>query len=521
VTAERIEINVAEAEALLTRVKAVVPDEDFRLIKGLVDTHLLLHQAVTEKSTSIKRLLKMIFGHKTEKTQRKRNATSKKKTARKGEKAAGHGRNGAQHYSDAETIPISHQTLQHCDPCPACADGRLYRRRIPGVVVRITGSAPLQGMVYELEKLRCNICGKIFTADLPPEAGTQKYDETAAAMLAVLRYGSGLPLNRLAGLQGALGVPLAASTAWEVTEKLADQIHPVFSELIRQAAQGDIVHNDDTTMKILEVMKENNTTSPKPSRTGVFTTGILSISDGRKIAVFFTGRKHAGENLAAVLAGRQQGLDPPIQMCDALSRNTSEEFQTVLANCLTHGRRNFVDIAENFPDECQYVLETLGEVYHHEAIAAREGMTPARRLHYHQLNSKPLMEDLHHWLERQFDEKKVEPNSTLGKAIKYMLNHWAELTLFLRVEKAPLDNNICERALKMAILHRRNSLFFKTEHGAYIGDLFMSLIHTCFLGKVNPFEYLTALQKNSADLFAQPHRWLPWNFKENILSATC
>ena len=514
--AERIEISGEEAEALLARVKDVLPDEDYRIIKGLIDTHLLLNQAVSEKSTSIKRLLKMIFGPKTEKVRNGENTTNRKKTDKKEKKAKGHGRKGADTYTGAETVAISHQTLQHCDPCPSCEDGRLYRQLSPGVVVRIKGTAPLWGMVYELEKLRCNICGKIFTADLPPEAGTKKYDATAAAMLAVLRYGSGLPLNRLAGLQTALGVPLAASTSWEVTEKLADRIHPAFSELIRQAAQGDIFHNDDTNMKILELMAENRNASSKPSRTGIFTTGILSILNGRRIAIFCTGRKHAGENLATILAKRQHGLDPPIQMCDALSRNTSEEFQTLLANCLTHGRRNFVEVADHFPDECQYVLETLGKVYHHEAIAAKEAMTPEQRLHFHQDSSGPLMKNLHHWLEEQFAEKKVEPNSSLGKAINYMLNHWSELTLFLRVEKAPLDNNICERALKMAISHRKNSLFYKTEHGAHIGDLFMSLIHTCFLGNINPFDYLTALQRNSADLFAHPHRWLPWNYKENF-----
>ncbi len=318
-----------------------------------------------------------------------------------------------------------------------------------------------------------------------------------------------------------MGIPLAASTQWEVTEREADKIYPVFDELTRQAAQGDVMHNDDTTMKILEVMAENNTASPTPLRTGVFTTGILSIREGRKIAIFRTGRRHAGENLAALLDKRQHGLGPPIQMCDALSRNTSEEFETLLANCLVHGRRNFVDVADNFPEECHDVLETLGQVYHYEAISVKEGMTPKQRLHFHQQNSGPLMAGLYGRLQQRLDEKKVEPNSGLGKAIKYMLNHWPELTLFLRTEKAPLDNNICERALKMAILHRKNSLFYKTEHGAYIGDLFMSLIHTCVLGKINPFEYLTTLQKHSADLFAQPHRWLPLNYKENFGPAAC
>lgn len=513
-------VEIGEAEALLDRVKdSTLIQEDYELIKEFVDTLILLDQAITEKNSSIKRLLKMIFGHKTEKTKDIKTGPKKKKDNRKN-KVKGHGKNGADDYEGAERIQVPHSTLQHCDPCPACDDGKLYRQ-LPGVVVRIKGAPPLQATVYEQEKLRCNVCEKIFTAGLPVNAGTEKYDETASTMLAVLRYGSGLPLNRIAKLQNGMGVPLAPSTQWDVTEKMADRIHPAYSELIRQGAQSDVIHNDDTTMKIQELLAENKTNSGTPSRTGIFTTGILSVSNGRQIALFFTGRKHAGENMAQLLAQRKKDLDPPIQMCDALSRNFSEEFETLLANCLVHGRRNFVDVANDFPEECLYVLETLGEVYRNNAITSEKGMTPKQRLHFHQNNSGSLMEELHHWLGKQIDNKKVEPNSSLGKAIKYMLNHWKELTLFLTVEKAPLDNNVCERALKMAISHRKNSLFYKTEHGAYIGDMFMSLIHTCALSKINPYLYLTALQKNSSALFKNPHLWLPWNFQKNLKSSGC
>lgn len=519
-TAKRIEISAEEADELLDRAEKALAGEDYEIIKGLIDTHLLLLQELARKNTSIKRLRKMIFGDKTEKTAKLRNGTPKKTTGQSAKKTKGHGKNGAADYAGAH-VAVSHATLQHCGRCPACDEGRLYRLSVPRVIVRIKGAAPLMATVYEQEKLRCNICGKVFTADLPAEAGSEKYDETAAAILALLRYGSGLPLNRIAKLQAALGVPLAASTGWEVTEKMADRIHPAYAELIRQAAQGDVVHNDDTNMKIQDVIKENRDAPPDSSRTGTFTTGILSIRDNRKIAVFFTGRQHAGENIAKVLAHRHNGLAPPIQMCDALSRNASEEFRTILANCLVHGRRNFVDVAENFPEDCLHVVETLGKVYHHETIAVERSMTPAERLRFHQTDSGPLMDELHCWLNEQITDKKVEPNSGLGQAINYMRNHWQELTLFLRVEKAPLDNNICERALKMAILHRKNSLFYKTEHGAYIGDLFMSIIHTCALAKINPFDYLTALQKNTSALFANPRGWLPWNYKENFTSPTC
>ena len=514
------QIEIGEAEALLARVKgSTLNQDDYELIKEFIDTLILLDQAITEKNSSIKRLLKMIFGHKTEKTKNIKTGPKKKNNNRKS-KTKGHGKNGADEYEGAERVLVPHSTLHHCDPCPACDDGKLYRQ-LPGVVVRIKGAPPLQATVYEQEKLRCNICGKIFTADLPTDAGFKKYDETASTMLAVLRYGSGLPLNRISKLQSGMGMPIAPSTQWDITEKMADRIHPAYSELIRQGAQGDVIHNDDTTMKIQELLAENQNNTGKSSRTGIFTTGILSINDGRKIALFFTGRKHAGENMAQLLAHRKKGLDPPVQMCDALSRNFSEEFKTLLSNCLVHGRRNFVDVANNFPEECLYVLETLGEVYHNDAIILEKGMTPKQRLHFHQTNSGPIMEKLHCWLNEQIDNKKVEPNSSLGKAINYMLNHWQELTLFLTVEKAPLDNNICERALKMSILHRKNSLFYKTQHGAYVGDMFMSLIHTCALSKINPYLYLTTLQKNSSALFKNPHLWLPWNYQENLKSSDC
>ena len=150
----------------------------------------------------------------------------------------------------------------------------------------------------------------------------------------------------------------------------------------------------------------------------------------------------------------------------------------------------------------------------------RTGTCPIKRaLAFHQQNSQPIMEAFHDWLNAQVEAKIAEPNSRMGKAISYMINHWEALTLFLRVPGAPLDNNVCERALKVSIRHRKNSLFFKTEKGAEVGDLFMSLIHTCRLNGINAFDYLTALQTHAADVAADPAQWLPWNF-EHALNAS-
>jgi hypothetical protein len=290
-------------------------------------------------------------------------------------------------------------------------------------------------------------------------------------MIGLLKYGTGMPFNREEKLQGSLGIPMPASTQWEIVHAKAEKIAPAFAELIRQAAQGEVVFNDDTTVKILELMgvrakeetfaaeateasAESSAKKPQTERKGMFTSGIVSSKEDRKIALFFSGRQHAGENLADVLAERAESLAAPIQMCDALSRNLPGELKTILAHCLAHGRRQFVEVAERFPEECRHVLEALSVIYKNDALAKERQLLPEQRLLFHQAESGPVMEELQVWLVRQFDERRVEPNSSLGGAISYMLKHWEKLTLFLRVAGAPLDNNVCERALKRAILHR-------------------------------------------------------------------
>jgi hypothetical protein len=250
-------------------------------------------------------------------------------------------------------------------------------------------------------------------------------------------------------------------------------------------------------------------------RTGTFTSGIVSTQEGRQIALYFTGRQHAGENLRDVLAHRAQALAAPVQMSDALSRNTSalpEGVEILLANCLAHGRRQFVEVAASFPDACRYVLETLGDVYKYDAEARAAKLPPQDRLLFHQQHSEPLMTSLQEWMQAQFAEHLVEPNSGLGKAITYCLRHWKGLTAFLRDAGAPLDNNICERALKRAVLHRKNALFYRTLHGSEVGDLFMSLVHTCELAGANPFDYLSELQRHARELVDNPSAWMPWNY---------
>ena len=94
-----------------------------------------------------------------------------------------------------------------------------------------------------------------------------------------------------------------------------------------------------------------------------------------------------------------------------------------------------------------------------------------------------------------------------------MVKHWDGLTKFLTVKGAPLDNNVCERALKLAVLNRKNSLFYKTERGASTDDCLMSIIKTCALNNIKVWEYLLALVRNERSVGRDPSAWLPWNYR--------
>jgi transposase len=549
VDTRRINLDMKELQEHLERARAALGEEGYEKLKVALETLAYLTDLVEDKDTKISQLRRMLFGASTEKT---RNVVGTVASGNSGspttapvdekdtccpetqpgdaaqpspaKKAKGHGRNGAAAYTGAKHIHVEHGSLKPGQRCPKCTRGKIYRCKEPALLVRITGQAPLQATIYELERWRCNLCGEVFTAEAPKEVGPAKWDEAAASMVALLKYGTGLPFYRLEQLQKSLGIPLPASTQWEMVSEAAEAIEPAWKELIKQAAQGEVFHNDDTKARILELIRERRKREleqgfdPK-ERTGTFTTGVVSIIEGRKIALFFTGPQHAGENLRDILLQRAAGLAAPIQMCDGLDRNIPDlpdELKVILSNCTVHMRRQFVDVANRFPQECRYVLEALRDIYHNDAVARRQEMSPAERLAFHKAKSGPRMEDLRRWMAEQLDEKKVEPNSGLGDAIAYTQKRWDRLTRFLEVPGAPLDNNAAERILKKAILSRKNSYFYKTAKGARAGDMFMSLIHTTELANANPFNYLTELLKHAKDVACNPERWMPWNYRDTL-----
>lgn len=519
---EATAVSAEEMQALRRRVEArQLLDSDFSLLAKILATVQLFATLLQKKRVALSRLRKLLFGARTEKTEtvigREKPAKEPKGTGK------GHGRRGAQEYWGAGRQEVSHTELRVGQRCPDCGRGNLYEMKRPSIVLWFEAVAPIQATAYACQKMRCSGCGKVFTSQAPEEARIKKYDESVGSMVALLRYGNGMPHFRLAQLQRSLGIPLPPSVQWQLVRQKADSCcASIYRSLTRLAAQGQLMRVDDTKMRILqeqprqpvsqEIPNEPREQSLTEGKKGTHTTAIVSTTQDRQIVVYSTGRKQAGQNMDQLLSQREPHLPAPIQMCDALSHNLPKQFQVILANCVAHARRRFVEIVEPFPQQVEIVLYTFQCLYANDEMTRTLKLSPQERLEFHQLRSGFLMEGLREWMQGQMARKRVEPNSALGQAFSYMIKHWEALTLFLRVPGAPLDNNLCELILKRAILHRKNSLFFKTYTGAAVGDIFMSIIATCILNKVNPFHYLTEVEKHASEVQADPDSWLPWHY---------
>lgn len=518
-TSATVPVKTEELEALRVRLASrSLAEGDFALLEKLIATVQMFAAILQRKKASIARLRKMLFGAKTEKSEKVLGVEKPlgQNNEPPGAKGKGHGRHGAEAYFGARRVEVRHTEMKSGDRCPECGKGNLYQLKKPSPVLWLEGKPPVQATMYECQMLRCSGCGKVFTAEAPSDARQKKYDESVGSVVALLRYGNGLPFFRLQQLQRGMGVPLPASVQWQLVKQKAQSLKPIHEALCRDAAQAELMRVDDTKMTILERDGGENTLpgcpEQDPEKKATRTTAIICSGQDRQRVIYTTGGSQAGENMDRLLAQRNAAQPSPIQMCDGLPANLPKHFQVILANCLAHARRRFVDLVQPFPQEVELVLYAFQCIYANEEEAMKAELAPQQRLEFHQLRSAFIMEGLFDWMHGQFSSKRVEPNSQLGDAFSYMIKHREPLTLFLRVANAPLDNNLCERILKRAILHRKNSLFYKTCTGAEVGDLLMSIISTCTMNGVNPLEYLTDVEKHTADVAQNVERWLPWNY---------
>lgn len=547
-------ITIADKDGLLERIKANgLTAGDQEALTGLIEFNFWLQHNLQEKSISISRLQKM-FGSSSEKRKKKKsdkegnkadetsasndspNADEIEDTANEDNSSdaapesdpgsatnvlnyiPNNGRMGHDTYTNAEVI-IYNAPYKEGEACPdKDCNGKLQEFK-PNVILKVVGQSFAKALKHVLNKCRCNMCGEYFSAKLPADVSKDKYDPAFKAQLCVYKHFLGVPSYRLENYQKFIGVPLPDSTQFDKIEDVANCSHPIFKQMEQFAANGHLMHGDDTGVKIQSFIKENKLLGDDVRR-GMFTTGVISFYQEYQIHLFYSGRFHCGENISALLAKRDPGLPLVKYMCDALPCNMPKNLKAIIINCLVHGRRNFTDIDKFYPEECAVVIDVIGKIYEHDAQAREQNLNDEGRLQFHQQHSAAPMEHLRVWLQSRFDAHEVEPNSSLGKAFKYMLKHWERLTQFLRIAGAPLDNNILERALKLPIRVRKNSLFYATEHGAYIGSMLQSIICTCIAQSINPVDYLTMLQVHKTDVRLNPSAWMPWNYQATITANT-
>ena len=434
-------------------------------------------------------------------------------SGRTGRKPQTSGRTGRKPHTDYRAIDhfIPHEGLKSGDLCPEKCGGKVYDFE-PQTIIRINGQMDACANRYIIETKRCNLCGELFRPELPKHIGDGKYDAKFKAQLAVQKYFMGTPSYRQAFFQSSINIPVAHTTQWYLNEDVAGCAIPIFNLLCQLAANNNLLHIDDTYLKIIEEIIDNKK-KPDKKRRGMFTTGVLAKFSTHKIILYFNGTDHAGENLDALLKHRTIN-EPVIIMSDALSRNIPRYKNIISCFCLSHGYRKFEEIKTFYTVPCEKVVNMISQVY--KVDYQTTDMSGHERLKHHQKHSKPIMDKLYEYLHYLLDEKLVEPNDDLGTAVKYMINHQHELTQFLRVAGVPLDNNALEQCLKIPIRHRKNSMFYKTKYGASVGGILTSVIYTCILSGINPVEYLTMLQENREQIIKEPSAYLPWTYQDTL-----
>jgi transposase len=521
---DKIEINQEELTALINRIEHAIEyelalsTEDLKLLLSAIVTLSELQQRIEDQDITLYKLRKLLGIIKKSESRRtnqnssnKRNKTKKIRTNNK----------------EKKPIPaIIHKLTEYTagQTCPACNHGKLYKYS-PGNLLRITGQMPYSAENHVTEQLRCNGCHKIYKANLPTHIledgnANQQYGYSARTLMVINKFFTGTPYNHQSNLSEIFGLSISASTIFDQSEYVANDVMPIYYELMRGAANARNFLIDDTHNRILEQEPEvraKRNGKGTQTRTGVYTSGLIALlPNNREIVLFETSLGHAGEHLDKILSKRDPGLEKPIIMSDGLNSNTPTVIEVEQTNCNAHSRRQFYDLESKYPKEIKWLLEQYSTIWKNEEKIRENNLNLEQRLKYHQENSLPVMERIKEWAINKQKEEDFEENSSLGKAVKYLLKRYKNLIKFCKVLGALIDNNRMEETLKIIIRGRKTAYFYKTINGAGVANVLISIIATAYRADINVFDYLLFLQKNKEEVKKKPHLWLPWNYAEQI-----
>jgi transposase len=439
-----------------------------------------------------------------------------------------HGRRGADDFAHLPCVQHTHHDLAPGCMCPTCQQGRLYRF-YARTFVTISGQAPFVGHRHAVERLQCNVCASIFEAALPDSlrddgVGNGKlYSHSAHTAVVLLKYLGVMPWHRQQTLQSAMGVMVPDACMWDMCEALCAVVRPVVSALELLAGASPLLYGDDTTAAIFGLKSEvklDRTTGQEVERTGCHTTAVIArTAEGRHVAVFRVGIQHTGELMDEILRQRPAGLLPPMVMADASSSNGVTVCQVHMCGCNAHALRRFKALEDKYPTELAGILSAYRAIYQHDAHTRSNNMDDEARLAYHRQYSRPLFRQMCRDAHALLDAHKVEPNSTLGSELDYLLNHQRRLSAFYRLPGAPIDNNLAERELRLSVRLRDAAPMFRSRVGAAVAAHLWTLLVTTLLNDANAFDYLNALQRHASEVLREPLAWLPWNYRRR--AALC
>ncbi len=542
-----VDLSESDLDALIERIEQArdhnlaLSSDDYALILNVVLTLASMHERLSHNDLTIIKLKKLLGiirsseklrdlvppkqgdDNDANKDDAAERDAPEKKTKPSGRNTKG-GRSKPSRRKSPPSKPTVHkhalEELNKGDVCPECHAGKVYKYD-PAVLLRIVGHAPLSSERHICEQVKCSGCGEVFTAPQPDHVKAdgrpnQQFGYSARAILAIMKYFAANPFYRQETTHDLFGGHVASSTIFDQCEHVGNALNPVFKAMKRMAADAPLFYLDDTTNRILMQQPVKKIRHGKERlRTGIYTSACLVITeDKRRLVLLQTNVGHAGEWMEEILRARDPNKDPPLIMSDALSANRVLGTDTNVASCNAHGRRGFADLSEQHLDEVIYALELYQHVWINDSHCREHDLCDNDRLAYHKEHSLPHMNTLLQWCQQQLESDAVEPNSNLGQAMKYFIRHFEPLTAFCRLPGAPLDNNECERIIKVVVRARKNSLFFKTAVGAEISDVITSILVVCHEHGIDALSYLIAVQKNQLAVKASPEKWMPWNYPQ-------
>jgi transposase len=520
---DKIEINKTELNSLIDRIEHAIEyelalsTEDLKLLLSAIITLSELQERIEDQDTTLYKLRKLLGIIK----------KSEKKSTTRNKKKINNANKRNKKLKEKKIIPSTiHKLTEYTSgqTCPACNHGKLYKYT-SGSLLRITGQMPYSAEQHITEQLRCNGCHTIYKANLPAHIlkdgnANQQYGYSARTLMVINKFFTGTPYNHQSNLSEIFGLSISASTIFDQSEYVANDVMPIYYELIRKAADAKNFLIDDTHNKILSQEPEERTKRNGKGtqiRTGVYTSGLIAVlSNNTEIVLFETSLGHAGEHLDKILSKRTPGLEKPIIMSDALSSNNPTVIDVEQTNCNAHCRRQFYDLEDKYPKEIKWLLEKYSIIWKNEEKVKENNLNLEQRLKYHQENSLSIMEEIKVWAINKKQEEGFEENSSFGKAIKYLLKHYNKLIKFCTILGALIDNNRMEETLKIIIRGRKTAYFYKTVNGAGVANVLISIIATAYRAEINVFDYLLFLQQNKEEVKRNPHLWLPWCYAEQI-----